>query len=453
MSSQRGGIGSLREDENDQLSHEFSQFQKPLIDDTIQSGYTLEHSTTQNLNENNVIEIVVPPSEHYIKLNEIYLKGEFQVVKKKMTDGTEEKLTAQDDVSICNLAPSALFKLVTLHMNNTECNDRSGYHYPWKAFIETMFNFTEENKDNYLKTFSCYIPDDAGKEDGPDFMKKEGGNSGYVKRAELIAKSEKVEFYTKVHLDVLTTNRLLLNGIQLKFSFHRNSDNDILISPTDPTTHTLKIKLSNLKLMVPYVQVSKEKSDQDGTALMKESALYPFPLLKCQTHNIPLGTSGLLSQTLATGVLPNLILVGFVQGKKMENLKHNPFYFNHEKINRCFFRVNGRIVNPVMEQIDFDKEKYKGLYFHLVKTLQLDDPTHPIKFTEESFKSGCTFFALDTRGCCGGMRLHRPLMGQLDINLSFSETPGDSLSLVSFQIYNAGVSINKDREVTFMSSI
>ena len=446
-------MGSLREDENDQLSHEFSQFQKPLIDDTVQSSYTLEHGTTQNLNENSVLEISVPPSEHYIKLNEIYLKGEFQVVKKKMTDGSEEKLKPEDDVSICNMGPSALFKLVTLHMNNVEVNDRSGYHYPWKAFIETLFNFTQENKDNYLKTFSHYIPDDDGKEDGDDYMKKDGGNRGYVSRSKLIEKSNTVEFYTKIHLDVLTSNRLLLNGVQLKFRFHRNADYDILISPTEPTTHNFKIKLNNLKLMVPYVQVSKEKSDQDGARLMKGPALYPFPLLKCQTHNIPLGSSGLLSQTLATGVLPNLVLVGFVQGKKMENLKHNPFYFNHEKINRLFFRLNGRIINPVMEQIDFDNEKYMGLYFHLIKTLKLDDPSHPIKFTPESFKSGCTFFALDTRGCCGGLHLHRPLMGQLDINLGFSETPNDSLSLVSFQIYNAGVAINKDREVEFMSSI
>ena len=425
-------------------SRELSLFEKTPLDDSITSTYILDHRPLHKLNEGNIIEILVNPSEDYIKLSGIHLHGKFKVVKQKLADGEEENLAAGDDVSIANLPASSIFKLLTLTLNGTEVTDRSSYLYGHKAWVETVLNYTGENKDTYLKNFCHFIPDTEGKEDKTTVA----DNTGYKKRADLIKESREVEFFSKLHIDMLTCTRLLLNAIEMKFTFHRQSEEAVLISPANWTTHRLKIKITMLKLRVPYVKLSRSKADSIASRLTKEAALYPFNMIRTISHDIPKASSGTIIRTLATGKLPDLVLLAFVQGKKFEDLKSNMLYYNHENLSRYYFLVNGVIKTAPQEEIDFDNDKYLGLYYHMIKTLKLDDPNHPVPLKKEFFKSAFSVLVLDTVGCWGGQKLHETPHGQLDICLTFKDIPNDSISIISFQVFNASVSIDKDRIVT-----
>ena len=445
-----GGKDSAFRDESSHVIKDTQLSKVPIIDDTILSSYTLEHEPTNNLNEGNILEVTVPASNNYIRLNEITLHGSFKVIKTPVANpSTEENLDENDDISVCNLSSCALWKLVSLHMNGIETTDRSHFRYSYKAYIETLLNNTEENKDTYLKEFSLWYPDTAGKETGPNNLKKDGENSGYTNRAALISKSKTVEFFSKIHLDALTTQKLLLNGITLKFTFHRNSDNAVLISPSAWTTHIPKIKIMSLKVKVPYVVMNTKKIESDATKLRQEAFLYTFPMTRVSTQDIPRQSTGVITRPLGQGVLPNLIVLAFTKASKMEDLKENPFYFNHEDLSRLYFCIDGQIVSPVRDVIDFSNNKCLDLYFNLVRTLRLDDPHQPIKITLESFKSGTMLIAKDIHGCCSGGQnhFHSAVRGSLDVNLSFKNAPNDTLALMAFSVFNAAFSVDKDRRV------
>ena len=421
-------------------------FFEPLdTDEVITGGYTSDFCTTANLNDGSIIEYFVPPSRDFAKMNQIVLHGKYSVVVKDKTTKAIRNLTdADDDVSTANILPSALWKLVSLYVNNVNVTDHSSYYYSLKAYLETLLNYSDKEKESYLKTFEQWYADTDGE------SKRGGGNEGYTDRAALIKESKEVEFFTKLHIDVFKSPRLLLNGVALKLTLHRNPVETVLISPDPTTTKTYILKLKDLRLRIPYAVLQAEKVEAIARQLTTKPAEYPYTLVRTVSHDIPAGSSGLITRTIAQGTLPNLVLVGMIQGKRFENLKNNPFYFNNEAISRVFFKVNGQITTPAHENIDFKADKYLSLYHHFVKTLGLSENEQFVDITKESFKSRHCFMILDVNRCkCD--RLHPPKMGNVDINLSFKKAPEDTISLIVFSLHQASMTIDKERKITLNS--
>ena len=132
-----------------------------------------------------------------------------------------------------------------------------------------------------------------------------------------------------------------------------------------------------------------------ATELTQKPAEYSFPIMRLITHDVPAQSTGVITRTIASGVLPNLLIVGITKGNQGETLKENPFYFNPRDLQRIFFTVNGRLINTDMGSFDLSQKNYTGMYYNMMETLGLNEQRQFVNISKEAYSSGLFFIPLD----------------------------------------------------------
>jgi hypothetical protein len=147
------------------------------------------------------IEFSIPGSgELYIDpcMTQLYVKARILKDGKPITDA--------DAVAPVNNLLHSLFSQVEISLNGTNVNSASNI-YPYRAYIETLFGYSKEAKDNLLRAviWSKDIPGTGGSLDNP----KTGGAK---KRKDMTNPGKSFEMMGKLHADFFNTDRLLLNS-------------------------------------------------------------------------------------------------------------------------------------------------------------------------------------------------------------------------------------------------
>ena len=152
------------------------------------------------------IEFIINGSHNeYLDLNDTILYLKLKVVK--AADGS--KLDAGSKAYTSNDLLNALFKDVSLSLNNKVVEGGSLLEYPYKATIESIFNFNEDARRLQL------LP--AGFSDETE------------ERAKWIAESQMFELCGALRLNFLNQPKYLLANVDVKILLDRNKDSFSLI--------------------------------------------------------------------------------------------------------------------------------------------------------------------------------------------------------------------------------
>ncbi len=435
----------------------------------VESSTDVWYSPISPLNESNCIEFVVPPiGLTYIDLKSTRLYGKLKIVKLNNKNEevplttaltktippragskdppTTQTIYQQDDVSFINLLPKSCFKLVSVDLNSTACQNNSTYYLPYKGFFETLMSFSKEQKEYFLRKSCLYIPDKAGSEDANN--KNASPSSGYVKRSKLVGDDKDIEFFTPIHADIFMSRMLLIPGITMRVKFYKQDDAFVIMAPTDDFKY--KIKFQELSLVVKTVTLRPDIAEKHSNSLLRQPLRYIFPQGRVTSHTITPDTNSTFIQNLASGILPSLVIVGLVSSESMSgSYRLNPWTFSHWDVNQFFFRVNGNPRPSRVYEPDYTPGRESALreYLDMVRQLNLDsDPIVPISF--EEFISGSNFYVLDLSGeASQGYTANKEKFGSLDAYISFRTSTTRTLKLVVYSIYRQTVTIDKDRNV------
>jgi len=104
----------------------------------------------------------------------------------------------------CSLSISLNGKPVILHETN--------YHY--KAYIEKLLNYDSDASSTHLISSFWYL-------DSPGELKQ---NTGYVKRLNYLSNSKTLELYGRLHADLFNSDKMLINGVDMKIKLTREPD-------------------------------------------------------------------------------------------------------------------------------------------------------------------------------------------------------------------------------------
>ena len=121
--------------------------------------------------------------------------------------------------------------------------------------------------------------------DTPGHQDKTTANKGFTSRKALTAQSKSVQMMGKLHLDLFSQEKYLLNYVNLKIKLRRSRDVFALMADAD----TYKIKNKDLALFVRKVQLSPAIRMGHVKALEKTSCKYPIRRIEVKVDTVPRG--------------------------------------------------------------------------------------------------------------------------------------------------------------------
>ena len=409
--------------------------------------------------------VVNPTGVEYLNLAGTRLAGRFKIVKVDAR-GKEYDLDEDDDISIVNMAPSSLFRLVTLKLNNVVVNDTGTFCQYLKDAIEKSLSNNQSIKRNKLKYTELYVEDRSGEE---DINTKTGANaqSGYVIRRNFIKDSREIDFQSELAIDLLHCKTYLLPGIQLSLKCVRNDDEMTLLGPkmdakakvdnsTDKIDCRYKIKILGLRLQLEYVTLDPRFAKYHAEALERGAkALYNFPITRISQHLLPPGSIFHPIQHVATNILPNQIIFGFVNNSALRpSVNVNPLKFSAKTANltELVVKVNGQRIKTFKMEYNVDElplSKALEPYAEMQKILALDSQISPIDLSYEKWLSGLNFYVVDltTVHHCNNYHRHPPMVGSLSVDVQMKTAHDDALCMLSLAIYNRTITIDVNRNV------
>ena len=108
-----------------------------------------------------------------------------------------------------------MFSGIDLYINDKLIANNSDT-YPHKAYLENLFSYGTDVKENQLKAAEFWSEGEPGA-----FV--DMSNSSITDRGKRIAKSISVELQGKLHLDLAIQEKNLRNGLEFKLRLHRSS--------------------------------------------------------------------------------------------------------------------------------------------------------------------------------------------------------------------------------------
>jgi hypothetical protein len=322
---------------------------------------TEEQRPLNNVTSAGPVEFVVTGEpDSYIDLAQTQLYVSLKVVKRN-GDNLDHHVgedNAGSVVAPVNLLLHALWSQVDVQLNDRLITPSSNT-YAYKAYLETLLTYGPDAKKTYLEQ-SLFFKDEGGKLGNND-PTRNNANNALRQRYKLIDTSAPVEMLGKIHVDVLSTDKLLLSNVDVRLKFTRNSDDFCLMS--SEARDRYKIQISDVKLYVKRVHVSPTVQMAHNRILEKSNAKYHYTKTDVKVMNIPAGSRSIAKDNLYLGELPKRIIMTLVPDSAMSgNIGENPFAFNHYTLNYVALTVSGRSIPSQPLRPNFETGEYARSY-------------------------------------------------------------------------------------------
>ena len=456
------------------------------------------------------------PADPYLwtNLQNIRIGGQMRIVDASLSDGDTykpcmiEESENFEDISLCNNFYQSLWAKVVVEIENCEISDPTNEPYPYKAYFETLLNYSTEYKEKVLKT-SGWIEDPPQKAKALSCNSQNGEhfNPALVERRKGVLGSWD-EFDIMLHSDIVTAHKHLPPGYRLAFKLTRMKDDFIIMKPTAGTCEVeveydgqkeekdvyiydtenngnikynntgpvrkiqkiqiapkkrgwiqksikandkkYKIELRDVHLIVerlhaPDKYVQRFKAKRDTFG-----ASIPFTRNLLQTYPILEGQTDLCRFSLiVSDQLPETALVAITTQKAYNGSTNtNPFNFEALPINRCSLVVNSGLEPQEPYNIlstDFKRKRTFHSFLENIGASQRDSVCCSIDF--EKYYGGSQIFSFD-RTNKNRDKYYKMDGGTLGLNIHLSSPATENLQVIFYATYSSEISLRNNRVIT-----
>ena len=298
-------------------------------------------------------QFYIPGSTQFIDLTQCWLELKMKLVK---ADGTSFGDT-EIDVGVVNNMGHSVIKRFDVKLNNTSTGEPTDL-YHMKAYVQSLLNFTPEQKESYLACEGWY-GDDAGATkmnanktcDGLNTAlaaTDAAYNKGFLERTALFVKdmgktgqkSQEVTFLIQPCVDIFQTGRHLLPGIPIDIQIDYNDD-ALVVMAADGATH--KIVITSAVFIVRHV----DATDSVHLNILAEhkklgKAIYPLRTTKPIRFTLERGKQSFIFSDIFQKSVPDILTVGIIEAENFNGkLSKNPFVCELQDLKDIRWLVNG----------------------------------------------------------------------------------------------------------------
>ena len=417
---------------------ELDLFSIPPTQVVMEKGFWEDVDPITSISSSDTIEFLCAANSGvYTDLSSSYL-----YVKAKITTAAGGNVCADIQVGPSNLWMHALFSQVEVFLNNKLVTP-SSTAYPYRAYIETIVNFSKDAKDSHL-TSALFYKDKAGKMDAVNPLAQDA-NTGLKQRHAYTRESKSVAMEGRLHSDLFAQDRYILGAVPIKIKLVRSRDPFCLVSTAE--NPNFKVVIEECLFRVRRVNVAPSVILAHSQSLQQTTAKYSINRIDCKVVSVPRGNMSGNQPNMFQGGLPNRIVIGMVDADAFNGTyTKNPFNFKNYDITTT---VNGENLPGKPLQLKFGADSnyisaFQTLYAGAHKIF--DNQGNGI--TREEYANGYTLFVFDlTPDLCLGDHVQPIKNGNVSIECRFGTPLETAINIVALGEFQSLIEIDANRNV------
>ena len=193
--------------------------------------------------------------------------------------------------------------------------------YPNRAYLENLFSFGSDVKQNQLRAGEFWYQDATGK-----FV---AWDSETIKaRMVAVEESKPLELMGRLHLDLAMQEKYLPNGIEIRLRLNRASLQFCLMVGEGSGGYPSVVKIDVAKVSVRTVQLLPAITNDLNQAIAQKQASFRSGGVEVKTFTINTGLRSKIEDHLFQGQLPKRLFNGMVTNEEFNgSYASNPFRF------------------------------------------------------------------------------------------------------------------------------
>lgn len=422
---------------------EVDLFTIPATQITLDKGRWIDHQPISSISSSTPIEYQVVGTDNYLDLAKTML-----FLRLKITKADGSALGNGEKVGPVNLFMQSLFKQVDLYLNGILITQSTGT-YGYKSMMETLLNYGPAAQQSQL-TGSLFYKDTAGSMDITD---PAGANAGLKSRTAFVAESRVVDMFGVLHCDMLFSERLLLNHVDVTFKLTPNTPAFCLMS--EEAGPNYKISVQNAVLKVRAVKVSPALQLHHLTELKRGiNAKYPIRRVDCKTYTIPTGNPSITKDDLFNGQVPKRIALGMVDSTAFNgSYAKNPFNFKLYGANSIKLSVDGEMVpfQPLnLKLAQAAQRNFMEAYQTLFSGTGRLFADSGINISRQDYNQGYGLIVFDLTPdlCSTSDHFNQKQKGNVSLDVQFNSGLTGAINLIVFGEFESIIEIDYSRHVT-----
>ncbi len=409
-------------------SSQLDIFSLPPTQTSILQGQWTAHHPVSTITDTGPLEFVVSGTDEYINLSDSYLQ-----ISAKITNADGSDIDEGTEVGPVNFFLHSLFSQVDVSLNGRLVSQSSST-YPYRAVLEALLNYGSDATRTQLSS-SLFFKDTPGHmESANPGAANATSNKGLKDRAKFTDGSKTVHMIGKLHADIFTQDRYLLNSVEVKVKLHR-SKNEFCLMATDETAG-YKVKIVAAVLHVRKAKLNPGVALAHAKGLERATAKYPVDRILVKSYTVPAGDLSVLKENLFLGQQPKRIIVGLVSNAAFNgHYKRNPFNFKHYNLNKVAVYIDGMMV-PMSESLNpnfSDENGYVAAYHTLFTGLNKQNKDNTGIISRSDYRQGYTLMCFDlTPDLCDFGHFNLQKTGNLRLELQFAEGLEETINVVVY---------------------
>lgn len=373
------------------------------------------------------------PENFYADLSRCY-----QYLKCRIVDSNHQPIpataagqvpNAKSQVYPINYFGNTCFSNVEIFLNNTQIGSSNNL-YPYRALYETLLSFDESTKDTQL-AMGMFFPD----KEAIDFAA-----IGYTRY------SSPFETFTKLHLDLCSQNKYILNKTNIKIKCYRALNSFALMAKSNDNKYKIIFEEAFVYLRIVRLRESLRLAIE--SSLLKTSAKYPMRRIETRFYTHSANSSNISEQNLYTGKLPTRVVVGLVSTLALDgNNTLSPFNFKDFNMQKIELRVNGRAL-PTADgiKVDMANKLYAQAYASVfLGTGAFFENNSLLSYNDYGNGNFVVLFDLTEDFNNEPTHFHSPNSGTLSLNIVLTTATTESVSIICLLEHEVMLHADSDR--------
>ena len=364
-----------------------------------------------------------------------------------MLDIKFEKVAADDTKKFApvNNTLHSLFENCVISMNGEVVYD-SNKNYHYSAYILDLLDRSQDQKEGLL-TAQLWYPDT-----GAQFDTLSGTNKGFEKRQKKTLLDLDIPMIGRLHSELFNQERYMISDVEIGVELTLAKDTFYIMSSHEGTGK-YRLKISQARLSVPYVQVAAKTVEDIEKAL--ETTPVSYPIQRVHTKTIPIGTTSAdLTIDISKGRLPKRVIMGLVEDTaKVGAYTKNPYMFSQRvagiyELTKLELNVDSMPYGKKGFTKNFGGNIAHSLFTNLYESLNyIQDGTNAPILNVYDYVNGYFLIPFNLNpGCTSDPGTYKK-EGTVSVDITFQKAPTKALSLVVMTIYDQVIRIDKDRNV------
>lgn len=413
------------------IPDEIDLFAPLLQQNVIKDDFDQEYLPVNAIQPGAPIEFSIKTADDlYLDLDESRF-----IVSAKITKANGTNMDNNVRAAPVNLLLHSLFREISATLNDTPVSDPNPL-YPYRAYLETLLNFSEDIQKTRLIT-EGWAKDTSGQMAVTDLG---GANNGLKDRATRFATSTVVELVGRPHLDIFHQNRLIPPGTVLRIKLIPSSNQFVCICPApagNGAQEEFKAAIQNVSFMIRTKRLCESVDLAIRKTLLLKNIKLPYTKVQVKHLTIPANVTSQDFDGIYDGMLPDLVIVGLVADEDFAgHYNRNPFNFQTFNVNRMEMLRNGMRTPRYSYTPNFNTNQYTKDYFQFLSQLKLDKGDKSVALTPNEWANGFTLYSFQITDGPIGSGAHSPRSpistGKIRLSIGFSAANNASIKVILF---------------------